>query len=787
MVALNRNKKTLLNACLFGSIVCTLVVAPLAIPTANAAPKASGKKSDAKAEARPQTPAEAKKAAEASAGEVAAKQLLDRALDLITSMEGERGVKMLETILEQYPQSQVRYKAYLGLGRYYIGIRDQAKAIGYLRNLRSMENPDKELTGEPLDTFLEGLYLTGVAYFDMRQYPAAFPVLRKITNDYPNTVWANQAHYYMGMCHFAQQNWNKAIESLSLVGTFIDAENSTKLSYAEAGRRFYVKIADADLPVLARLGNKVVVTLETTGGDKESLECIALPGNDAVFVGSIPTEIGVGVPGNGTIEVVGGDKIISSYTDFNTDDGTANVTRKVETRVVSSGAPGFTLGDYETRTVVAYQGQALSMTLFDADLDKTEKADTVQVKVVSRFKPPEDDKALAANADSARMREEDRWKVRDEVMVTLTEQPKVVKAAIVVTTQAAAAPAPAPVRAGTHTGRFAGQVMVAPFREDQQVDRTDGQLVAAVGDEVVVTYVDELHIAGELQREVTDKATVVSEIDSRPHATQYLVSDPVVAAKKNIVESTAFLELGRIFKSMGLTKGAKEKAVEGLDRVDSIIRARTPIPPSLTEQAFKTKWELQLVMDDFTGAIATCELFNRLYPESPFVDQALMGIGTVKMADRQYVDAMNIFRRVLGLPHSQAKAEAQFRIAEATELSSNKNNGGAESAIAQYKLCAERYPDSEFAGPSLAKLTDYYIEAKDYAQANDLLGQIFQDHPDEAFLDGMLLKWVIVAYRMGDYQKAHDKCTQLLFEYPDSAFAEKAKAILPRIEDKLKK
>ncbi len=29
-------------------------------------------------------------------------------------------------------------------------------------------------------------------------------------------VWANQAYYYIGMCHFAQGKWSKAIESLNL-------------------------------------------------------------------------------------------------------------------------------------------------------------------------------------------------------------------------------------------------------------------------------------------------------------------------------------------------------------------------------------------------------------------------------------------------------------------------------------------------------------------------------------------------------------------------------------------
>ncbi|NQT88571.1 outer membrane protein assembly factor BamD, partial [bacterium] len=110
-----------------------------------------------------------------------------------------------------------------------------------------------------------------------------------------------------------------------------------------------------------------------------------------------------------------------------------------------------------------------------------------------------------------------------------------------------------------------------------------------------------------------------------------------------------------------------------------------------------------------------------------------------------------------------------------------------EAAIQQYKVCAERYPESEFAGASLAKLVDYQVESRDYAQANELLEQIFQDYPDAPFLDSMLLKWVLVAYRTGDFAKAHAKCTQLMFEYPASSFAKKAESILPKLERKLKK
>ena len=54
-----------------------------------------------------------------------------------------------------------------------------------------------------------------------------------------------------------------------------------------------------------------------------------------------------------------------------------------------------------------------------------------------------------------------------------------------------------------------------------------------------------------------------------------------------------------------------------------------------------------LVKDDFGNAIATCQLFNQLYPDSPFVDLALLQIGMIKYENRDYYDAINIFRQIL--------------------------------------------------------------------------------------------------------------------------------------------
>ena len=711
------------------------------------------------------------RAAAAASGDLDARRLLDQAQELLDSGERDRGVKMIERVLEQYPTSRMVYPACLALGKHYIGANQQLEAIGFLNRLRVLEPAEALAQGEDRELFLEATYLTGVALFQTRQYAKAFPVLRHITSKYPNTVWANQAYYYIGMCHFAQQNWNQAIEALSLVGTFVDPQSPTT-AYAEAGRRFYVKVEDADFPIMLAMGKKVSVKIETGSGDKEEVECIPLTSDSLILVGSIPTDIGAAKPGDRVLQVTGGEEVTTTYVDESTESGAGNVPRAAKVRIVSTGTVDFMLGDFETRAVAAFLGQPLFVRLFDADLDTSEKAESVTVTVISRYKyrAEDEDADESAFADETKL----RYQTRDRVDVKLTEQG-----------------AAAPVR----SGRFTGQVAVAPAQEGRAADQSDDKLECVMGDEVVVTYTDLLHIGGEAPRVVEALVSVVGEVDNRPRATQDVVFDPVLRASKNLVEATAYLELARIFRSMGLLAGAKERAVEGLVRVETVIRtdsSESSLSAKL-EEAFKLKWELHIEAGQLQEALATCSLFSQLYPQSPLVDQALMGMGNIRVESKQYDEAISIFRQITALKNSEAKAEAQFRIAqtiEAMPLPQGATKGAQDAqqskAIQEYKICAERYPESPFAGESLAKLIDYNIAKGDFAQANSLLEQTFQDYPDASFLDSMLMKWVLVAYQSGDFAKAKEKCAKLLFEYPESSHASTARELLPRIEAQLK-
>jgi len=705
-----------------------------------------------------------------------ARKLLKTAEERLALGERERGVRLLETVIQQYADTPVRYEAYLALGRHYIAQHDPPRAIGVLRNLRGLQKEGKPLVGAELEMYLEGLYLTGTGYFQMKQYGSAFPILRKITSGWPNTVWSNHAYYYVGMCHFAQGNWSKAIQALSLVGTFVDPDSPT-VSYVEAGRRFYVKIADGDLPILHRLGQKVTVTVQTANGDKETVPCVPLSLASGLFLASVPTAIGKPTPGDNVLQVVGGDKITTTYADKNAKDGRKDVARTQAVEVVSTGVVSFSMGTFEGQAPAAFVGQPLYVLLTDADLDRSDAAEKIKVKVTARYKAEEaegDAEPTVVTGD-LRIAEEPTYSVRDEVTVSLAEL---------------GAP---PV----HSGRFGAAVVTTAYIEDGPASRNDAVLNCLVGDEIIVTYNDALHIGGRSPRTARASIPVAGEITSQLGTSVNFVADPVLRAKKNAVEATAFLELTRIFASMGLKKGAAVKAVEGLQRADAILKTDSPIPSALKEEAFKLRWNLYLAIEDYASAMATCRLFNRLYPDSPFADEAMMGIANIRLRNKDYAGARQVYAQVLALPHSMAKAEAQFRIAQALETQAAERAAIAaarrgdtreprttvnEAAIVQYKRCAERFPESLYAGESLSKLVDYYLLAGDYARADDLLEQIFQDYPDGNFLDAMLLKWAKVARRMGNPAKARAKCTQLLFEYPASSHAPTAKDMLEKLK-----
>ena len=569
-------------------------------------------------------------------------------------------------------------------------------------------------------------FQAGLANYQSGQYSAGFPLFRRLTEVAGKTKWANMAYFYIGMSHYKLENWNKAIDSLSLVGTEVstDGKETTDkeedLGRIEIGQRFYAKIEDADIPIMRKLGQPVEAFVEVSSGDREKIVGAPVPGKKLEMLASAPTELGSPIQNDGKIQMVGGDVLTVTYIDDSTLAGEKGVSRKGKVRAVSTGTVGFYLGDYSTPAYIAYPGQPQVVMLRDADLDKTPQAETVTLTISSRFKV--EAKEAAETDDlldifALEDEEQDAWKERDRITITLKERPQA-----------------GSTSTSVRTGIFAGKIKLEPIREGIEPKSDDAILHTDELDELLVTYTDEVHLYGNDPRESDSRIKVSGSVNSGVTADQYVVYEELLKARKASVEAEALVGLGEIYKDMGLDQRATLRAKEALSKVDPIIINRKKLPSNIVENAFRLKWEGELIKDDFTAATTTCLAFNRLYPESVLADQALMTLGRSLVDRGDFEQAVSVYGRVLQLENPISGAEAQFRIGEAlqqqaqekieSEDAHNSKWGKAGlskatalqnamgGAIAAYRKTYQNYPESSFAADALGRVVRHYVDTE---------------------------------------------------------------------------
>jgi TolA-binding protein len=428
--------------------------------------------------------------------------------------------------------------------------------------------------------------------------------------------------------------------------------------------------------------------------------------------------------------------------------------------------------------------------LRDADLDTSPAAQSVTLTIKSFFKAEANDGAEGAellDIFALKDDEKDKWVERDSITVTLTETgegPEI------------------------RSGVFLGKIPLAPLTEGLEPTNKDQLLHTAELDELSITYTDAVHLYGDDPRDSESRIKVSGSVNSGVTADQYVVFEELLKARKGSVEAEALVGLGSIYKDMGLDQRAAERANESLNKIDPIIVNRQKLPGDLVEQAFKLKWESELLKNDFTSAMATCLAFNRLYPESVLADQALMTLGR-SLADRgEYKQAVDVYGRVLQLENPISAAEAQFRIGEvltkeaeeltaaADEHNSKWGKAGLNPATAlqarmapainAYQKTYQTYPESSYAAEALGRVVRHYVETDSFAQAAGLLESVFAEYPDAAFLDEMLLLWANVAFRMNDTATTKAKLQQLLFDYPNSQYVAEARKRIAGLEGEAK-
>ena len=716
----------------------------------------------------------------------AAKKLLAAGDTRYEAEEVAKAVEIWQSVIERYPRSKVRYLAHLRLGDYFLE-RDRAydRARVHFEAVAAEENTDD---GQRSEATLK----MGVCFYHARNYGKCFQLMRGVIEAFPTSPEVNQAYYYIGLGHFQLAHYSRAIDALERVGTTLasDKSDGNKL---EAGKRFFVKIEDADLAVLdPEQGLKV--RCESTGGDTEVIECFSVGRNVRLVLGSISSRLGVPEPENGTLEVKGGDKIRVTYIDEHTAEKKLNVPVVVNVDVVGDGVVAITDGAFEETLKGVVLGKNVNLRVADPDRDVSDRADTLTVSVeVFRQKTEEEienelmeletpDEATAGEDEAPEI---ERYRRVDQAEVTLSEaeltQQQRGEAGDDESDVLSVLDATADNRAGAdaiHSGVFQGAI---PLVKSEQVTVGDEFLQAIAGDQVRLIYLDESN-STPTQQELVSKARCLEGNIGGVRVTRAEISDQELRVQTQLKTASALTKIGNRYKEFGLKNKAKEKYQGALAVCEDIMVDARRLGGRMLEETYVQFWHIYFEMDRLELAASMCQRLQREFPNSGFVDDALLQLGEVARKQEDFRRAIGIYTRLVNMEDSLLRGEAQYGIAEAYEQMADKagERGGAEladRAFQEYKKVFDHFPDSGRVGEAVAKMAEYYYEREDFDRAIDTFDNVLDNHPDAKFLDVILFNYGRCLYRMERRQEARRRFDQLIGDFPESPLAPDAKQI----------
>ncbi|MDA0832650.1 MAG: tetratricopeptide repeat protein [Planctomycetota bacterium] len=769
-----------------------------------------------------------------------ASKLIEAGDSRMDANEADKAVEIWESVLERYPRSRYRFVAHMRLGDYYLQ-RDRSydKARLHFEAAASEENSDEEQRAE-------ATLRLGVAHFESRNHGKCFQAMRDVIEKFPVSPQVNHAYYYIGLAHFQLGHYSRAIAALEKVGTNVSEEDGMTPK-VEAGKRFFVKIEDADLAVLES-NQAIDVKCTTKSGDSELVKCYPVGRNVRIALGSIPTALGKTVQGNGRLEVIGNDEVHITYIDSHTADRTFDRPVDKQIMIVSNAMVQVMDGAFNEALQGVVLDKSMNLQIIDLDRDLGDDADTLTAIVeVFRVKTEEEleNEAIALQQQAATQppvekaeddidipgdeEEVDRLKRVDRLEVTLTEAKIKVtssptlpspddddesrsaaqsedeksktesrktaddkKAEKVKKEDVGDQPSPAsdepesplnasaePVDDGSvHSGVFRGNVQLT--KADEVVENDD-QLQARPGDLVRISYIDDRNLSPDSQIVLGEVRCIEGNLGG-VRVTRAMISNEELRVRTKLKTADALMNIGNRYKEFGLGENATRKYENALQVCEEIMQEATQTGGALLEETYVQLWQIYFAMDQLDLAAVMASRLQREFPQSGFVDDALLQLADVARKQKNYNRAIGIYTRLVNMQTSQLRGDAQFGIAEcydemAAVASELQGNQLYDRAFQEYKKVFDQYPESGRVGEAVAKMANYYYRQKDYTRAIDTFETVLASHPDAKFLDVILFNYGRCLYRMNRRDDARRRFDQLISDYPESPLAVDAKKI----------
>lgn len=731
----------------------------------------------------------------------AARKLLEAGDNRYEADELRKAVEIWESVIERYPRSSVRFQARLRLGNYFLE-RDRAydKARVHFEVVASDENRDEEQRAE-------ATLKMGICFYEARNFGKCFQVMRDVIEQYPVSPQVNSAYYYIGLGHFQLEHYSRAIAAFEKVGTAMSSHDS-QIKKVEAGRRLFVRIEDADLAALTA-DEKIDVKCSASSGDTEIVTCYSVGRNVRLVLGSLPTQLGKPVPDNGVLEVKGDDTVQVTYIDAQTSDKKFDQPVLQEVSVVGDAVATVTDGAFSETLHGVVLGKTINVQLVDADRDRTDAADTLTATLeVFRRKTDEELEAEAIDAvtngtaaDEELSEEEEeanRYKPIDRIELVMTES--VIERSVgtlssdeeIPPDDSSDANSASERAASAETTQFLsandGSVHSGVFRATISLTKTDeivpndDVLQAAVGDVVRITYQDEINTGNEPRLVKFDARCIEGNLGG-VRVTRAQISDQELRTRTMLKTAHALTNIGNRYKEFGLKTNADAKYAQALDVCEQIMTEARRLGGKLLEETYVQLWNIYFEMDKLELAAAMAQRLQREFPESGFVDDALLQLADVARKQGNTRRAIGIYARLVNMQDSQLRGEAQFGVAECydemAEAQSNENSAAQlyDRAFQEYKKVFDNFPESGRVGEAVAKMANYYYRQKDYARAIDTFETVLGSSPDAKYLDVILFNYGRCLYRMNRKGEARQRFDQLISDYPESPLAIDAKKI----------
>ena len=721
----------------------------------------------------------------------AARKLVEAGDARLEAEETNKAVEVWESVIERYPTSRVRFLAHMRLGTYFLE-RDRSfeKARVHFESVASDENRDEEQRAE-------ATLKMGVCFYEARNFGKCFQVMRDVIEVFPVSEHVNQAYYYIGLGHFQLGHYSRAIAALEKVGTALSS-NDNQIQKVEAGKRLFVKIEDADLAALES-GEAVKVHCEASSGDSEVVECFPVGRNVRIVLGSLTTKLGRPQPNNGVLEVKGDDEVKVSYIDQHTADKQFDRPVLHRASVVGDAVVAITDGAFSETLQGVVLGKSVNAQTSDPDRDLTDEADKVSARLeVYRAKTDEELEAEAiaavnAGDDPDDEEEVDRFRLVDTVDVQLVE-------AIVAKQIASLSdddistedelPSDSNIQPGknddninasdvsVHSGVFRATIELARAEE---VVADDQVLQALPGDIVRLVYNDERNTT-EGSRLVRIDASCIEGNLGGVRVTRSRISDRELRVKTRLKTADALTNIGNRYKEFGLKDNARTKYDQALTLCEEIMAEARQLGGRMLEETYVQLWQIYFEMDRLELAAAMAQRLQREFPNSGFVDDALLQLAEVARKQGDLNRAIGVFSRLVRMEASQLRGEAQFGIAECYTSMADATEGARatqlyDRAFQEYKKVFDQFPESGRVGEAVAQMANYYYRQKDYARAVDTFETVLSNYPDARFLDVILFNYGRCLYRMDRKPEARRRFDQLIADYPESSLAGDAKKI----------